>query len=73
MASIFQVFSGSSMRPEADLTPAAALFVGLLVDGFHVAPRGMGALATPTTERDVDELAGAVLARLGSMQAVAAG
>ncbi len=73
VASIFQVFSGSSMRPEADLAPAAALFVGLLVDGFHVAPRGMGALATPTTERDVDELAGAVLARLGSMQAVAAG
>lgn len=38
-----------------------------------LAPRGMGSLATPATDQDVDDLASAVVARLGSMQAVAAG
>jgi hypothetical protein len=33
----------------------------------------MGALSTPATERDVDDLVDSVLARLGSMQPVAAG
>ena len=46
--------------------------MGLLLDGFHLAPRGMGALATPTTDADVDDLAAAVLSRLGAMQAVPA-
>jgi hypothetical protein len=31
----------------------------------------MGALATPTTDADVDDLVGAVAARIRSMQAVA--
>ena len=73
IASIFQVFPGSSLAAGDDLTPGAALFLGLLLDGFHLAPRGMGAIATPTSDRDVDNLADAVLARLASMQAVAAG
>jgi glutamate-1-semialdehyde 2,1-aminomutase len=73
LASIFQVFPGPSLAPPDGLTPQAALFVGLLVDGFHLAPRGMGSIATPTTEADVDDLAAAVLGRLGAMQAVAAG
>jgi glutamate-1-semialdehyde 2,1-aminomutase len=72
IASIFQVFPGSSLAPPGGLTPQAALFIGLLLDGFHLAPRGMGALATPTTDADVDDLAAAVLARLGSMPAVGA-
>jgi glutamate-1-semialdehyde 2,1-aminomutase len=72
VASIFQVFPGSSLVAPDGLTPLAGLFLGLLLDGFHLAPRGMGALATPTTEADVDELAAAVLSRLGAMQAVAA-
>ena len=32
------------------------MFLGLLVDGFHLAPRGMGALATPATDADLDDL-----------------
>ena len=54
VASIFQVFPGSGLVAPDGLTPQAALFLGLLLDGFHLAPRGMGALATPTTEADVD-------------------
>ena len=41
---------------------------GLLVDGFHLAPRGMGAISTPVTEKDVDELSDAVVARLAALQ-----
>ena len=57
--------------PPDGLSPHAALFIGLLLDGFHLAPRGMGALSTPMTDADIDDLADAVLARLGAMQAVA--
>ncbi len=73
VASIFQVFPGPSLAAPDGLTPQSALFLGLLVDGFQLAPRGMGAIATPTTEADVDDLARAVLTRLGAMQAIAAG
>lgn len=71
IASIFQVFPGSSLVPPDGLSPHAALFIGLLLDGFQLAPRGMGALSTPMTDADIDDLAGAVLTRLGAMQAVA--
>jgi glutamate-1-semialdehyde 2,1-aminomutase len=71
IASIFQVFPGSNLVAPEGLTPQSALFLGLLLDGFHLAPRGMGALATPTTDADVDALVEAVVARIGSMQAVA--
>jgi glutamate-1-semialdehyde 2,1-aminomutase len=73
IASIFQVFPGSSLVPPDGLSPQAALFIGLLLDGFHLAPRGMGAIATPTTDADVADLAAAVLRRLEAMQPVAAG
>jgi glutamate-1-semialdehyde 2,1-aminomutase len=73
VASIFQVFPGSSLVAPEGLTPQSALFLGLLLDGFHLAPRGMGALATPTTEADLDDLVRAVVGRIGAMQAVAAG
>ena len=72
VASIFQVLAGSTLVPPDGLTPQSALFLGLLLDGFHLAPRGMGALATPTTIKDVDELAQAVISRLGAMHAVPA-
>ena len=72
IASLFQVFSGPTLQGEGDLTAAQTLFLGLLVDGFHLAPRGMGAIATPATEQDVDDLASAVAARLGSMTRAAA-
>jgi glutamate-1-semialdehyde 2,1-aminomutase len=73
IASIFQVFPGPGLAPPYGLSPQAAMFLGLLLDGFHLAPRGMGAIATATTDSDVDELAAAVLERLAAMQAVAAG
>ena len=72
VASIFQVFPGSSLVPPDGLSPQAAMFLGLLLDGFQLAPRGMGSLSTPATEEDVDALAAAVLARLRAMAAVAA-
>jgi glutamate-1-semialdehyde 2,1-aminomutase len=71
IASIFQVFPGSSLIAPDGLTPQSALFLGLLVDGFHLAPRGMGAIATPTIDDDLLDLANAVLSRLGSMNPAA--
>jgi glutamate-1-semialdehyde 2,1-aminomutase len=71
VASIFQIFPGSSLVAPEGLTPQSALFLGLLLDGFHLAPRGMGAIATPTTDDDVADLVEAVVRRIGAMQAVA--
>ena len=71
VASLFQVFAGPSLQGDDGLTPPETLFLGLLVDGFHLAPRGMGAISTPTTEADVDALADAVIGRLASMQPAA--
>ena len=71
VASLFQVFAGSSLRGEDALSPTESLFLGLLVDGFHLAPRGMGAISTTATEEDVDALADAVVGRLGAMQPAA--
>jgi len=55
--SLFQVWLGVG-------TPAE-LFVGLLTEGFHIAPRGMGAVSTPITEAEVDGFVDAVV-RIGS-------
>jgi glutamate-1-semialdehyde 2,1-aminomutase len=71
VASLFQVFAGPSLRGEDALSPTESLFLGLLVDGFHLAPRGMGAISTPVTEEDIDALADAVVGRLGAMQPAA--
>ena len=68
IASLFQVVAGPSLRGDAPLNPAESLFLGLLVDGFHLAPRGMGAISTPATEGDIDALADAVVDRLAAMQ-----
>ena len=73
VASIFQVFPGPELRAPDGLTAHQALFLGLLLDGFHLAPRGMGAIATPATDRDIDDLAAAVLARLGATEALPVG
>jgi glutamate-1-semialdehyde 2,1-aminomutase len=64
IASLFQVFAGPSIHGADGLTASQTLFLGLLLDGFHLAPRGMGAISTPVTEQDVDELADAVVGRL---------
>jgi glutamate-1-semialdehyde 2,1-aminomutase len=68
IASLFQVVAGPSLRGEDTLSPAETLFLGLLNDGFHLAPRGMGAISTPALEGDVDALAAAVVARLAAMR-----
>ena len=72
VASMFQVYPGPSLAAPEGLTPQAAMFLGLLLDGFHLAPRGMGALATPASDADIDDLVASLVARLGAMQAVAA-
>jgi glutamate-1-semialdehyde 2,1-aminomutase len=71
VASLFQVFAGPSLHGEDTLSPTETLFLGLLVDGFHLAPRGMGAIPTSATEEDIDALADAVVGRLAAMQPTA--
>jgi glutamate-1-semialdehyde 2,1-aminomutase len=53
-ASLFEVGLG-------DGEATRDLFLGLLIEGHWVAPRGFGALSTPMTERDVDAFAEAVV------------
>src|SRR3954470_1603638 len=62
-ASLFQVRLGDQTAASAVATGtgAADLFVRLLLAGFYLAPRGMGAMATPATNDDVDALAAAVV------------
>ena len=73
IASIFQVYPGPSLAAPEGLTPQSAMFLGLLLDGFHLAPRGMGSIPTPATDADIDDLVLSVAGRLGAMQAVPAG
>ena len=64
-ANAFGVATGLDRSP--------ALFIGLLLDGFYLAPRGMGAIPTVATEADVDDLADAIVGQLAACQSVAAG
>ncbi len=72
IASLFQVVPGPTLDA-GEWSPVSALFLGLLIDGFHLAPRGMGAIATPADEADVDALAAAIAGRLATMQVQAVG
>jgi hypothetical protein len=38
----------------------APLYLGLLLEGFYLAPRGMGAIPAIANETDIDELAAAI-------------
>src|SRR3954454_8433271 len=63
VGSLFQVFPGTSPGATAFATGVAAgpsLFLALLLDGFILAPRGMGAIPAIATEQDVDDLADAM-------------
>jgi glutamate-1-semialdehyde 2,1-aminomutase len=62
-ASLFQIRLGDHTAASAVATGtgAADLFVRLLLAGYYLAPRGMGAIATPATDADVDELATAIV------------
>ncbi len=68
IGSLFQVYPGGS-RDESDLTATSALFLGLLIDGFQIAPRGMGAISTPTDDTDIDALVDAIVGRLTTLSA----
>jgi glutamate-1-semialdehyde 2,1-aminomutase len=61
VGSLFQVFRGEA---DAAFAPGAGrpseLYLRLLLDGFLIAPRGMGAIPTVATEQDVDDLADAI-------------
>ena len=61
VGSLFQVFrgnAGSAFAPGAGRP--SELFLGLLLEGFFLAPRGLGAIPTVATEQDVDDLADAI-------------
>jgi glutamate-1-semialdehyde 2,1-aminomutase len=61
VGSLFQVWSGGSVAAFATGVGAVpGLFVGLLLEGFYVAPRGMGAIPAIATTEDVDHLAAAI-------------
>jgi glutamate-1-semialdehyde 2,1-aminomutase len=61
VGSLFQVWSGDLVSAVATgaATPPS-LFLGLLLEGFYIAPRGMGAIAAIASEADVDDLADAI-------------
>ena len=70
--SLFQVFAGETESAVATGTSTASdIFLGLLLEGFLVAPRGMGAVAAVATDDDIDALAdafGRVLASIGTRE-----
>lgn len=45
------------------------LFLALLLEGYWIAPRGMGALSTPMTDSDVDDFADAFVGVARELQA----
>jgi glutamate-1-semialdehyde 2,1-aminomutase len=61
VGSLFQVFRGDAGAAFATgAGQPSELFLGLLLEGFYVAPRGMGAIPTVATEQDIDDLADAI-------------
>ncbi|MEK6719459.1 MAG: aminotransferase class III-fold pyridoxal phosphate-dependent enzyme [Chloroflexota bacterium] len=66
VASLFQIRSGDPTSATGAAVPE--LFLGLLLEGFHLAPRGMGAIATPSGPSDIDDLADAIVRVLGRRQ-----
>ena len=60
VGSLFQVFSGEAVSAVATGTQSSPeMFLGLLLEGFYIAPRGRGAIPLIATESDVDDLAAA--------------
>ncbi len=61
VGSLFQVFRGETGAAfAAGAGQPSELYLRLLLAGFLIAPRGMGAIPTVATERDVDDLADAI-------------
>ena len=72
VASLFHVSTGEPIHATATGTDSSGLFVGLLLEGFYLAPRGMGAIALPTTDADIDELVAAIVRVVGRFAVVPA-
>jgi glutamate-1-semialdehyde 2,1-aminomutase len=71
VGSLFQVWSGETVSAAATgVAGAPALFLGLLLDGFYLAPRGMGAIPAIAGEADIDELADSIGRVLGAIRRV---
>lgn len=71
VGSLFQVFSGAGVTAFATgVAGGPTLFLGLLLEGFYLAPRGMGAIPAIATESDVDELAAAIGRALVALEPV---
>ena len=71
VGSLFQVWSGEGVAAFATgVEEAPPLFLGLLLEGFYLAPRGMGAIPAIATEADIDELAAAVGRVLRAIQRI---
>ncbi len=71
VGSLFQVWAGEGVAAFATgASTGAALFLGLLLEGFYLAPRGMGAIPAIATEADIDELAVAISRVLRSIQRI---
>ncbi len=69
--SLFQIWSGDAVSAVATgVAGAPALFLGLLLEGFYLAPRGMGAIPAIATESDIDDLAVAIDRVLAAIQRV---
>jgi glutamate-1-semialdehyde 2,1-aminomutase len=61
VGSLFQVFSGAGVTAFATGVAAGpTLFLALLLEGFYLAPRGMGAIPAIATESDIDDLVAAI-------------
>jgi glutamate-1-semialdehyde 2,1-aminomutase len=68
VGSLFQVFSGPGATAFATGVAAGpTLFLGLLLEGFYLAPRGMGAIPAIATATDIDDLAAAIGRALGAI------
>jgi glutamate-1-semialdehyde 2,1-aminomutase len=61
VGSLFQVSSGAAISAVATgVASPPDLYLGLLLEGFYVAPRGMGGIPLIATEADVDDFAAAI-------------
>ena len=71
VGSLFQVWAGEpAVAFATGVDGGPTLFLGLLLEGFHLAPRGMGSIPLIATEADVDDLAEAIGRALVAMQRV---
>jgi len=74
VGSLFQVFRGGGVTAFATgVGGGPTLYLGLLLDGFFLAPRGMGAIPAIASENDVDDLAAAIGRTLVRLEPAAVG